>query len=687
MNEIFLDFKIKGKLANGLNILEICGGEGKSGYGEVYIVHVEKINKIVALKKLQDSLKFDKEKHDEFIKEGIVSSKLKHPNIVKCTGITKINNDYFIIQEPVFSINGKRDLNDYFGDMDDMQIAKWSIQFCYAMEYANRNGINAHRDIKPSNILILIDEVKICDFGLADLIEKYSTDSDLYPGTFEYSSPESFNKQFSIQSDIYSYGLVLYQMINNGNLPFEFKSNYADEWKELHETYELPYFDSIFYPIVKKCLNKNPSERYGSFGDLRQDFEYIYNNSSDNVYVPSSDEKKSIDYIAEGSSYLFLKDLDNAEFCFKKAIDLDDSDINTYLNIGIILIDRGFQNKAIEYLNICEELIEYNQEESAAVYFNLGHAYHRMNFEKSIYFYEKAIENDENYLKAYVNLGNIYQHVFDDYNKSLMYYNHVLDKKPNCVEAIINKASALYKLKKYEESEKNFKKALKCNQKQEYVYLEWGHCLRKDNNELEAKEKFIEANKINPLSKTINHEIFISHLKLGEKILASNKYLRIVELCNDNIDIKLCLIREFDEYGYFDESIKLLDDIIFEKENKEIALINKAKLLIIHNKYSEAYMIINNLINETENPIILSYAYELKGEMSKSYEDSLINFKKSLEYNCNNINAYFNMGKLYLEVGLTDEAIDSYNQILGIDPNNMEALMILSFLKNNEEIK
>ena len=45
------------------------------------------------------------------------------------------------------------------------------------------------------------------------------------------------------------------------------------------------------------------------------------------------------------------------------------------------------------------------------------------------------------------------------------------------------------------------------------------------------------------------------------------------------------------------------------------------------------------------------------------------------------------MGKLYLEVGLTDEAIDSYNQILGIDPNNMEALMILSFLKNNEEIK
>ena len=684
MTEIFFDFKIKGKLANGFNILEIYGGEGKTGYGEVYLVHIEKINKIVALKKLQDSLKFDKEKHDEFIKEGIVSSKLKHPNIVKSMGIHKINNDYFIIQEPIFSINGKHDLNDYFGEIDDMQIADWSIQFCYAMEYANMNGINAHRDIKPSNILILLDEIKICDFGLVDFIEKYSANPDMYPGTFEYSSPESFNKEFSIQSDVYSYGLVLYQMINNGNLPFEFKSNYADEWKELHETYEMPYFDSVFYPIVKKCLNKNPNERYVSFEELRQDLENVYKNFSDDVYFPVFDEKKSMDYIAEGSSYLFLNDLDNAEFYFKKAIELDDTDINTYLNIGIILIEMKFQIKAIEYLNICEELLEDNPEETAAVYFNLGHAYHGLNFEKSIYYYEKAIENDENYLKAHVNLGNIYKNDFNDYEKSLGYYNHVLDKKPKCVEALVNKASALYKLEKYEESEKNFKKALECNEKMDHVYSEWGRCLREDNNEIGAKEKFIEAYKINPLSSSHNHDIFISHLILEKKVLAKNKYHRIVELHNDDIAVKLDLIREFDEYGYFDEAIKLLDDIIFEKENEEIALINKAKLLIMHDKYSEASIIIDNLINENEDDVILSHAYELKGEMSKSYEDSLINFKKSLEYNCNNINAFSNIGRLYLDEGLIDEAVDIYNEMLDIDPNNMEALMILYCLTNIE---
>ena len=685
MTEIFFDFEIKGKLADGLNILEIYGGEGKSGFGEVYLVYIEKNNTLIALKKLQDSLKFDKDRHDEFIKEGIVSSKLKHPNIVKSMGMTKIDNDYYIIQEPIIKINRRHDLSDYFGELNDKQIADWSIQFCHGMEYANINGIKAHRDIKPSNILILVNEVKICDFGLADLIEKYSTDSNMYPGTFEYSAPETFNKNYSIQSDIYSYGLVLYQMINNGNLPFKFKSNSLQEWKELHETYELPYFDSIFYPIVEKCLKKDPSKRYNSFNELRYDIENIYKNFSDEIYTPQPDEKTPIEYVAEGSQYLFLNDLKNAETYFKKAIDLDDKNIDTYLNIGTILIDRGFPNKATEYLSICEELLEGNEDKTATVYFNLGHAYHGINLEKSIHYYEKCIENDENYLKAHVNLGNIYKFELNDYDISLKYYNHVLDKKPLCVEALMNKASALWKLKKHDESEKYFNKALDCNEKMDVTYSEWGYCLREDDNEIEAKEKFIEAQKINPLSIPINNNLFTSYLILNEKILALNKYYRIIELTNDNITIKLSMIKEFDKYGYSDDAIKLLDDIIYEKENEKIALITKTELLIMHNKYSEASKIIDNLINETKDPFILSAIYELKGRMSHSYEEALHNLNKSLKYNSNNIHAYFNMGKIYLEEGLIDDAITTYNQILNIDPNNKATAAMLYFLNNYEE--
>jgi len=240
-------------------------------------------------------------------------------------------------------------------------------------------------------------------------------------------------------------------------------------------------------------------------------------------------------------------------------------------------------------------------------------------------------------------------------------------------------------LKNFEESEKYFNKALMCNEKMDTTYSEWGQCLREDNDEIRAKEKFIEANKINPLSTSNNHNLFISHLILDEKILALNKYQRIVELENDNINIKLSMIREFDEYGYFDDAIKLLDNIIFEKENEEIALINKSELLLIHNKYLEASIIINNLINKTNDDFILSASYDIKGRMSSSIGEALNNFRKSLKYNSNNINAFFSMGKLYLEEGLIDEAIEIYNQILCIDPNNMGALSILYFLNNYEE--
>ena len=377
----YFDFETKGQLTNGIQILETFGGAGKSGYGIVYLVYIEKINNIVALKKLQDSLKFDKGNYDDFILEGLISSKLKHPNIVKSMGITQINGDLYIILEPVIPINDKLTLEDYFNDFNDELIADCSIQFCYGMEYANRNGINAHRDIKPSNILISLDTIKICDFGLVDFIEEFSNSTE-YPGTFEYCAPESFNKQYNTQSDIYSYGLVLYQMINNGKLPFEFNSNNVNEWKELHETYELPYFDSIFYSIVKKCLNKNPEERYSSFEELRKDFEKIYKNFSDEVYEPIASEIEPIDYIGEGSTYLLQGNLFSAEECFKKAIDLNPNSINTYLLCGIILIDTGFSYKAIEYLHECEKLLGNNKKDKATVYFNLGHAYQDLNPEK-----------------------------------------------------------------------------------------------------------------------------------------------------------------------------------------------------------------------------------------------------------------------------------------------------------------
>lgn len=108
----------------------------------------------------------------------------------------------------------------------------------------------------------------------------------------------------------------------------------------------------------------------------------------------------------------------------------------------------------------------------AIVYFNMGHAYHNIDYKKSLEYYEKCIENDDSYFKAYVNSGNIYLDL-GEYEKSLKYYDLVLNKAPLFYEALINKAVVLFKLKRYDESTRYFNKALSLNVKKDIVYMEW----------------------------------------------------------------------------------------------------------------------------------------------------------------------------------------------------------------------
>ena len=174
--------------------------------------------------------------------------------------------------------------------------------------------------------------------------------------------------------------------------------------------------------------------------------------------------------------------------------------------------------------------------------------------------------------------------------------------------------------------------------------------------------------------------MFIFYLILDKEYLALNKYKRIVELTDNDINIKIMLIREFDQYGYFDMAVKLLDEIIEENDYKFIALINKAKILIDNEKSSDASEIINYILDESDDNYIISDAYGLKGEISDSYEESLINFNKSLEFNPKNVSTLFNIAELYLKEGQFDDIEGIFEEILEFDPNNHDALMMLYLL-------
>jgi serine/threonine protein kinase len=169
---------------------------------------------------------------------------------------------------------------------DLVQSLRWAIQFCHGMEHAYAHGIHSHRDIKPSNILIdKKQNVKISDLGLASAAGEIRILGKGGAGTGPYMPPEQFldANRCDSRSDIYSFGVVLYQLATGGKLPFLAPippDDSPEEWKaffremlRLHATLPPAAVDSPLDPVIRRCLEKKRERRYSTFRELRAELE------------------------------------------------------------------------------------------------------------------------------------------------------------------------------------------------------------------------------------------------------------------------------------------------------------------------------------------------------------------------------------------------------------------------------
>ena len=193
---------------------------GSGGMGDVYLAEDTELNRKVALKFLPYQLITDENAKARFKREAQAAAKLNHPNIITIYEVSEYQNRPFFAME---CCDGKplRDIiKEIELSIDD--ITKLTIQLCEGLDKAHQAGI-VHRDIKPSNIIVDSDErAKLLDFGLATVrgTEKLTqTGSTL--GTIGYMSPEQIEvKEIDHRSDLFSLGVVLYEMIA-GRLPFK----------------------------------------------------------------------------------------------------------------------------------------------------------------------------------------------------------------------------------------------------------------------------------------------------------------------------------------------------------------------------------------------------------------------------------------------------------------------------------
>jgi len=253
---------------------------GKGGMGRVYKVLDIETNEKIALKLIKPEIAADKKTVERFRNELTTARKIRHKNICGMFDLGKDKGSYFITME---YISGQ-DLKSFIRQSGQLTVGKAiSIgkQICAGLAEAHKLGV-VHRDLKSNNVMIDRDgNVRIMDFGIARSLEtKGITGEGVIIGTPEYMSPEQVEaKEVDRRSDIYSLGIILYEMAT-GRLPFEADTPFAVGVKHKSEKPKAPkelnsQISEDLDRLILKCLEKDKDERHQSAGEVLSELKRI----------------------------------------------------------------------------------------------------------------------------------------------------------------------------------------------------------------------------------------------------------------------------------------------------------------------------------------------------------------------------------------------------------------------------
>ena len=251
---------------------------GQGGMGRVYKAYDKNLDRTVAIKVVRAGMMDNAEIMKRFKQELLLASKISHKNILRIHDLGEAGDVTFISMA--------------FVDGPDLQhilratpkppferVLSFARQLAEALEAAHAEGV-AHRDLKPQNILVDKDDhIYVSDFGLARSFEEGSvgmTRTGVFLGTPRYMSPEQVEgKPADARSDLYSYGLMLYEMVT-GDVPFTGDSTLAVMYQRLQQTPANPKtlnpeVPDWFAKVIMRCLEKDPAVRYQSATEVLAD--------------------------------------------------------------------------------------------------------------------------------------------------------------------------------------------------------------------------------------------------------------------------------------------------------------------------------------------------------------------------------------------------------------------------------
>jgi tetratricopeptide (TPR) repeat protein len=444
------------------DLFQVIETLGEGGFGIVYLARALASNEIVALKTLRGELLRDGKTRALFEKEARIWMDLgTHPNLVRAKWVDEVGGRLYIAMEYVQAGAGRpNSLEGHLakGPIPADRALLWAIQFCRGMEYAVSKGVRCHRDIKPANILIGSDSVvRISDFGIAGLAlvpeapdragtasaasaagpDSTKTAVGTVFGTPTHMAPEQFVDAASCdeRSDLYSFGVVLYQMASGGALPFrppppppalvaQAGAYYWHAFRILHTSVTETPLESPLASVVSRCLKKRREDRYQDFASLRVELEALYEKTrGEKAPQQTGGVADANDWNAKGMSLATLNRWAEALDCYDRALAIEPA--------------------------------------AAALHSNRGNALRNLRrVDESLAAYDRAIALDPLYAAAWENKALLYAHAQRN-QEALACIERSLTLDPTGANAWVTKGVLLGRLERAEEEFGAYESALR----------------------------------------------------------------------------------------------------------------------------------------------------------------------------------------------------------------------------------
>jgi len=715
---------------------------GQGTFGVVFLVKSKELNGYYALKTMKEQSGSELENRELFKKEALIWINLTyHPNIVKAFAIDEVSGRVCIITEYVApDLFGVNTLREYLEKWPPnlLQTIQWSVDFCHGIEHAYANGIRCHRDIKPENILISLEgTLKITDFGLSGTVAIKNSDhlttlSPTYPpsidatagsriwGTRLYMAPEHFlgGDHCDVRSDIFSFGIVIYEMASSGAHPF------LKMKVELREIGDEEFLDrqkeAIFDPlntsplndIINKCLKKEPNQRYLSFTSLRKDLEDLYENLSGEK-IPNSQVAPIPywDYLNRGSSLITLKRYSGALICYEKALELGGKNAIIWYSKGICLLELKRYEEALADF---DKAIEVDPKCSVA-WSNKSMALQKIGkSEEAMECCNTAIDLDASNNYAWKSKGLIFSDM-ELFKNAIECYNSALVIDPTDLDVLNNKGIAILKTGDPTNAILIFDKVLAINPCDSHAWLNKSNCLLELGNENEALFCLDQATQIVDEKDAAwrnvwnNKGVLLQKLhkysdavECYKKIIAispedftilqnlGNTYYKMEDFLNAHV-CYCAAIKQQPEIsflwkaegkclkwmGKYSEAISHLEKAIEfspvsdDKEKAEI-LSEISVCLNFSNYISKALEKIDEAIClDSQNSLLFNY----KGVIFSSnndYNGAILSFNKAIELDNTNAAAYYNKGMALVNSNLPQKAIRCLSKACELKPDKLQ---------------